>query len=246
MTRIIMLLTALTLTGAAAAAAGTASAASQAKVAFYSGFPSSGGSLVARMSVQAASQASAAPTLQAADAAVVTIGDHSYAFALAKLADGQAALAVKGEPAAKADAQAPLDAVVADLAKAQQGQESLVVVRRHQSGGQAVVALYHPQGGNAGLRVRAADRVTVWVAGQARDYAVSGSTEGGAVTGLEVKTGSGAKPLTDVVAALQTDAVVNAGGSGEGGSGAQAGSDAGAGVSVGSGAGVNLTVGGGG
>lgn len=215
MNRTLLLLAGLILTGVAAAAGGSAGAAGGATVAFYSGYPSSGGTLVLETTVQAAAQGQAQQAIQKADAAVITVSGKAYTFALntqAK-AKGHAELDVKGALKAAGYGRASLQAVADELAQAQAGQQSLVVLSRKQGNGHVVVALYHPDGGNAGLRVTNADTATVWVHGEPHGYRVASDASGGLMSSLKLEASGGAKMLTNTVANLQTQATLNAGAS---------------------------------
>ncbi|HKI55717.1 MAG TPA: hypothetical protein VKB31_01085 [Trueperaceae bacterium] len=214
MKRIVMLLVALALTGAAAAAGGSASAIAHANVTLYSGFPGSGGSELVTMNAQAVNRASAKQAIGEADSAVIDVGGDQYTFAMARSASAQPVVAVEGEASGKARGTATIDAVVTDLAQAEAGQEALAVVSRSEGSGRVVVALYHPQGSNAGLRVQSASHVTVWVNGNSHDYAVAARTPNGPVSGLEVVTnGGGTESLSDAIAGLQNKAATGGAGS---------------------------------
>ena len=206
MKRILLLLAAAALPGVAAAASGSASAAADAQVAFYSGFPNAGGQLVTTMSATAAMQASAQNAVEKADSAVVKVSGHAYTFALdaSAKAKGQAEFDVKGVAGAAGYGKAGLKAVIGDIAKAQNAQQPLVVLSRTQGQGRVVLALYHPNGGNAGLRVKNADHATVWVGGKAHGYNVSANGGSGLVSSLQVHASGGQKALTSTVADLQT------------------------------------------
>lgn len=236
MKRTLLLLAALIVPGVAAAN-GAANAAANATVAFYSGFPSSGGTLLVKTNVQAAAQGQAQQAIQKADAAVVTVSGQAYTFAMGSeaKANGQAELAVKGALKASGHGQATVEEVASELAQAQAGQQSLVVLSRNQGSGQVVVALYHPDGGNAGLRVKNADTATVWVNGKPHGYQVASDASGGVMSSLQLEAGGGAQPLTATVAKLQTRVTLNGGASSassSGGSGSTGSASAGAGLNV--------------
>lgn len=242
MKRTVMLLAlaGLILPGAAAAASGSANAAADATVAFYSGFPGSGGSLVTKVNAGAEAAASAQKAIAQADSAVITLSGHAYTFAVDQAAstEAQPELDVKGALQATGHGRAKVATVVQELAKAQDGQQPLVVLSRDQGSGQVVVALYHPDGGNTGLRVRNADHATVWVNGKMHEYKVTSGGNGGVISSLQVQVSNGQQTLTSTVADLQTQVALNASGS--------TSSSAGSGSASGSGSvGLNVTVGGG-
>lgn len=245
MKRALLLLAALIVPGMAAANGAAADAAANATVAFYSGFPGSGGTLLVRTNVQAAAQGQARQAIRNADAAVVTVSGHAYTFALnsnAK-AKGQAELAVKGVLNASGHGEATVKAVATELAQAQAGQQPLVVLSRNQGNGSAVVALYHPDGGDAGLRVKNADTATIWVNGKPHGYQVADHGNGGVMSGLELEASGGSDTLANTIAKLQTQATLSAGAS----EGNSASANSGTGSASGSGntsAKLNVTVGG--
>lgn len=216
MKRILLLLAAAVLPGVAAAASGGASAAAAAQVAFYRGFPNAGGQLVATMSASAALQTSARHAIEQADSAVVTISGHAYTFALNRdaKAKGKAELAVKGAIGAAGYGKAGLEAVIRDIAKAQNGQQPLVVLSRTQGKGRVVLALYHPNGGNAGLRVENAEHATVWVGGKAHPFTVSKDGGSGVMSSIQLSAAGRHHALTTTVANLQTRLVLGASASG--------------------------------
>ena len=241
MKRILLLLAAAALPGVAAAASGSVSAAADAQVAFYRGFPNAGGQLVATMSATAAMQTSAQHAIEQADSAVVKVSGHAYTFALdsAAKAKGRAEVDVKGTIGAAGYGKAGVKAVVDDIAKAQNGQQPLVVLSRTQGKGRVVLALYHPNGGNAGLRVKNADHATVWVGGKAHDYAVTADGGSGVVSGIQLHASGGQRALTSTVADLQTNLALGSS-SGSSSSGSTSGSSSGsAGGSVSVGGTVN-------
>jgi len=243
MKRIVLLLAASLLPGMAAAASGsadaTADAAANATIAFYSGFPGSGGSQLAKVKAGSNAQASAHEVLARADSVVIDVSGHAYTFALdqAARAKGQAELDVQGALQASAHGKATIAAVVKELAQAQGGQQSLVVLTRDQGSGRVVLALYHPDGGNAGLRVKAADHATVWIHGSAHDYKVTSDGSGGTMAGVKVKGSNGQQTLTSTVADLETKVALNGsaktGGGGDGSNGSSASGSAGLNVTVG-------------
>lgn len=242
----LLLLAALIAPGMAAAngaAAAAASAAANATVAFYSGFPNAGGTLLVKTNIQAAAQGQAQQAIQKADAAVITVSGQAYTFALNSQAKakGQAELDVKGALKAAGYGKASLEAVVDELAQAQAGQQSLVVLSRSQGSGKVVVALYHPDGGNAGLRVNNADTATIWINGKPHGYQVASDTSGGLMSSLQLKASGGAKTLTTTVADLQTQATLNAGGSSSTSPGGSSNSGSANGSAS---AGLNVSVGG--
>lgn len=248
MKRIVLLLAALTLPAMAAAASGSATAMTHATVAFYSGFPSTGGKLLVKANARSDTQASAQKVIAKADSVVITVSGHAYTFALdqAAKAKGRAEVDVKGALQATGHGKAKLAAVVKELAQAQSGDQSLVVLSRAQGSGHVVVALYHPDGGNAGLRVKNADRATVWVGGKAHAYPVASDGGTGVMSSLHVKASNGQQTLTSTVADLQARVTLGASTSGAtGGSGSSDGSSTGTGGSGSAGAGLNVTVGGG-
>ena len=248
MKRIAWLLMALAAPGVAAAASGSsAGATANASVAFYSGFPGSGGTLVVKASEKAAENAVAQQAIQRSDSVVITVSGHAYTFALdaAAKAKGRAELDVKGALPSKGHGTASVGAVVHELAKAQSGGQPLVVLSRRQGGGQVVVAFYHPNGGNAGLRVKNADRATVWVGGRAHAYPVTGDNGSGVMSSLRLRASSGQTSLDSTVANLQTRVALGASAGASSRTGGSTGSAAGgAGASAGGGAGLNVTVGG--
>ena len=243
MKRIVLLLVALVVPGVAAAASGSASATAHANVAFYSGFPSSGGTLVVKATAQAAEKAVAPQAVQRSDSVVITVAGHAYTFALdsAAKAKGKAEVDVKGALQATGHGTASIRAVVEEVAQAQSGEQPLVVLSRRQGSGQVVVAFYHPNGGNAGLRVQNADRATVWVGGHPHSYPMTGDHGSGVMSSLRLKVSGGQVSLDSMVANLQTKRALRASSSGSGGTSG----DAGGGASASGGAGLNVTVGGG-
>lgn len=245
MKRNVFLFAALALMGAAAAASGAADAMSNASVAFYSGFPSSGGSLVVKATARAAEKDVAPKAVERSTSVVITVSGHAYTFPLdqAAKAKGQVALAVKGVLKASGHGSASVGSVVKELAEAQAGKQPLVVLSRAQGSGQVVVGFYHPNGGNAGLRVKNADRATVWVGGQPHTYAVKGDNGSGLMASIRLQASGGQRSLGSTVAGLQTQAALGASNGGSAGaSGSGGGSARG---SASGGAGLNVTVGGG-
>ncbi len=244
MKRIVLLLAASLLPGVAAAASGsadaTAHAAANATIAFYSGFPSAGGSQLAKVKAQSDVAASAHNVLGRADSVVIDVSGHAYTFALDQAArtKGQAELDVQGALQASAHGKATIAAAVKELARAQGGQQSLVVLSRDQGSGRVVLALYHPDGGNAGLRVKAADHATVWIHGKAHAYKVTSDGSGGTMAALKIEGSGGPQTLTSTVADLETKVALN-GSARTGGSGGGTNGTSGSG-----GAGLNVTVGG--
>jgi len=245
MKRIVLLLAAMLLPGVAAAASGsadaTAHAAANATIAYYSGFPGAGGSQLAKVKAGANAQASAHKVLARADSVVIDVSGHAYTFALDRAAGakGQAELDVEGALQASAYGKATIAAAVKELAQAQGGQQSLVVLSRDQGSGRVVLALYHPDGGNAGLRVKAADHATVWIHGKAHDYKVTGDANGGTMAAVKLQGSNGTQTLTSTVADLETKVALN-------GSAKTAGGSASSDGTSGSGSGgLNVKVGGG-
>lgn len=250
MKRILLLVAAAALACAAAAAGAGASAMANAKVAFYAGFPASGGTQLASMPAARALRASARQDVEKADSVVVTVSGRAYAFALVKSArsKGRLLLAVKGALKATAPGQADLASVVDDLSKAQQGRYPLVVLARAQGKGRVVVALYHPQGDNAGLRVKNAAYATVWVNGRAHDYEVSSKAGSGVMASLKLQGPGGGHPLPQTVASLETKALLGLASSAKASSSSGSSSSAssgGASVQVGGNGGVSVNGGGG-
>lgn len=248
MKRTLLLLAALIVPGAAAAngaaaAGAAANAAANASVAFYSGFPGSGGTLLVKTGVQAVANGQARQAVQKADAAVVTVSGQAYTFALngkAK-AKGQADLAVKGALQASGYGEATVKAVATELAEAQAGEQPLVVLSRNEGNSSVVVALYHPNGGNAGLRVKNADAATIWIHGKPHGYQVA-SGNGGVMSRLTLKASGGTATLASTLASLQTRAALSASANGSastnsGSNGSSGGGSTSAGLSVSVGAG---------
>ncbi len=255
MKRILLLAVAAALPGAAAAAGAGASAMANAKVAFYAGFPGSGGTQLASMPAAQALRASARQDVEKADSIVVTVSGRAYAFALAKSArsKGRLVLVVKGAVKPTAPGQAGLASVVDDLSKAQQGRYPLVVLARAQGSGRVVVALYHPQGDDAGLRVKDAAYATVWVNGRAHAYKVSSKAGSGVMASLQLQGRGGEHPLPQTLASLETKALLSLASSTKTSSSrnvpssgsSSSGSSGGASVQVGGNGGVSVNVGGG-
>ncbi len=235
MKRIVLLLAALAVPGVAAAANGTGHAVTSATIAFYSGFPSSGGTLLVKAHGQSDVETSAQKVIAKADSVVITMTGKTYTFALdqAAKAKGQAEVDVKGALQASAHGKAKLAAVLQELAQAQTGQQSLVVLSRAQGSGHVVLALYHPDGGNAGMRVQNADQATVWVKGKAKTYRVTADGSGGVMSSLKLRAQGGQKTtLTSTVADLETHASLNASSSSSSSGGGRDSSSASAGLNV--------------
>lgn len=246
MKRIVLLLAALALPAMAAAASGSTTAATHATVAFYSGFPNAGGKLLVKANAQSDVEASAHKVIARADSAVITVSGHAYTFALdqAAKARGRAEVDVKGALQASSHDTAKFAAVIKELAQAQSGQQSLVVLSRAQGSGQVVLALYHPDGGNAGLRVKNADHATIWVGAKARTYPVTSNGDTGVMSSLHLEASNGQKTLASTVADLQTHATLNASASNS--NNTTGNSDRGSASTSGSGsasAGLNVSVG---
>lgn len=212
MKRTLLLLAALALPGMAAAASSHADAMTNATIAFYSGFPSTGGKLLVKVNAQSDVESSTSDVLAHADSVVITISGHAYTFALDQAAKtkGQLELDVKGALKAYGHGQAKIAAVITELSQAQNGQQALVVLSRPEGNGHVVIALYHPNGGNAGLRVRGASHATVWIHGQPHDYAVRATDNAGLLSSLTLAGSNGNRTLVSVVADLQTNASIGA------------------------------------
>lgn len=250
MKRIIMVGATAALAGVAAAASIGAHALTQAQVAFYHGYPGSGGTLVAKMRGAAAMQASAKQAIEHADSAVVTLSGHTATFSLdaAARAQGRALFDVKGVAKAASYDTASLAAVVKDMALAESGRQPLVVLSRTQGKGRVVLAFFHPDGGNAGIRVRNADHATIWVGGRPHRYAVSADAGSGLLSSIRLGSPGGSSPLSATVANLQTQLTLGSLGGKNASKAPSSGSSSSGGGSaeVGAGAGVHITVGGGG